>query len=168
MAEEIINRVANSNLVTIDPEDFYIDGKRFVLDVSQWLDEGLVLREKNFRQAVGSYDWAVYQNGLVALHCSTDAIIPVWAYMLIASKLSGIAAKVTLGNLEDLERELFIDQISKLNLSDYTGKNVIVKGCSKKPVPGSAYILITQKIEPFAKAVLYGEACSSVPVFKKK
>lgn len=168
MAEEIINRVASSKLVTIDLEDFYADGKRLVLDVSQWLDEGLVLREKNFRQSVDTYDWTVFQNGLVALHCSTDAIVPVWAYMLISSKLSRIADKVTLGKLEDLERELFIDQISKLDLSDYKEKNVLIKGCSRKPVPASAYILIAQKIEPYAKAVFYGEACSSVPIFKKR
>lgn len=168
MAEEIINRVANSKLSIIDLEDYYIEGKRCLLDISEWLEEGLVLREKKFRQAVDSYDWTVFQNALVALHCSTDAIVPVWAYMLISSKLSGIAAKITLGNLEDLERELFIDQISKLNPSGYTGKNVLVKGCSKKPVPGAAYIFITQKIKPFAKSIMYGEACSSVPVFKKK
>jgi hypothetical protein len=168
MAEEIVNRVANSKLVTIDLEDYYIEGKRCLLDISQWLDEGLVLREKNFRQVVDSFDWTVFQNALVALYCSTDAIFPVWAYMLISSKLTGIAAKITLGNLEDLDRELFINQISKLNPSDYTDKNVLIKGCSKKPVPDAAYIFITQKIEPFAKAIMYGEACSSVPVFKKK
>jgi hypothetical protein len=168
MAEEIVNRVANSKLVTIDLEDYYIEGKRCLLDISQWLDEGLVLREKNFRQVVDSFDWTVFQNALVALYCSTDAIVPVWAYMLISSKLTGIAAKITLGNLEDLDRELFINQISKLNPSDYTDKNVLIKGCSKKPVPDAAYIFITQKIEPFAKAIMYGEACSSVPVFKKK
>ncbi|MDP2059010.1 MAG: DUF2480 family protein [Flavobacteriaceae bacterium] len=168
MSEEIINRVSNSKLVTIDLEDYYVEGKRHRLDISQWLDEGLVLREKKFRQAVESYDWTFYQDGLVALHCSTDAIVPIWAYMLISSKLSGIAAKIVLGNLEDLERELFINQISKLNPSDYTAKNVIIKGCSKKPVPDAAYILITQKIVSFTKAIMYGEACSSVPVFKKK
>ncbi|PJB13201.1 MAG: hypothetical protein CO119_02595 [Flavobacteriales bacterium CG_4_9_14_3_um_filter_40_17] len=168
MPEGIINRVTNSKLLTIDLEDYYVEGKRFLLDISKWLDEGLVLREKKFRETVGSNDWVVFKDGLVALHCSTDAIVPVWAYMLVSSKLSGIAAKTTLGTLEDLERELFIDQISRLNLSDYKDKNVIIKGCSKKPVPDFAYVLMTQKLELIAKAVLYGEACSSVPIFKKK
>jgi len=168
MEEEIVNRVANSSLVTIDLEDLYIKGVRSVFDIKDWLYEGLILKEKDFRAHVINYDWSKYKDQFVALTCSTDAIIPGWAYMLITTAISPYAKKVIIGSLELLETQLYALEIEKLNLVDYTNKPVIVKGCSNKPVPPNAYIALVQKIQPVVKSILYGEACSSVPLYKKK
>ena len=164
---EIINRVANSALITIDLEDYYPKGTRVCFDVKDWLYEDLVLREKEFRTFVNTHDWAVYKNQFVALHCSTDAIIPGWAFMLIRLQLSGIAKQVVVGDLETLETALYQIIINDLDLSFCSNKPVIVKGCSNKPVPKNAYLFLINKLQPIAKSIMYGEACSSVPLFKK-
>lgn len=168
MAEEIVNRVANSVLKTIDLEDFYPEGKRIVFDIKDWLFEGLILREKDFREQVKNHDWSQYQDAYVALSCSTDAIIPSWAYLLLATHLEGFAKKTVIGNLELLETVLFTEVISELNIEEFKEKPVIIKGCANKPIPQSAYTLLISKIQPFAKSIMYGEACSTVPLFKKK
>lgn len=168
MPDEIINRVANSKLVTIDLEDFYPKGKRIVFDIKDWLFEGFVLREKEFRNQVSEHDWSQYQNQYVALTCSTDAIIPGWAYMLISIHLEPFAKQVIIGNLEDLETSVYQDIINSLDVSEFEGKPIIIKGCSSKPVPQNAYIMLSKKLKPIAKSIMYGEACSSVPLFKKK
>lgn len=168
MADEIINRVANSKLITLDLEDFYPEGNRIVFDIKDWLFEGFVLREKDFRAQVLEFDWSQYQDAYVALTCSTDAIIPGWAYMLLTVNLEPYAKKVVVGNLETLETSVYQDIISNLSVNDYKDKPIIIKGCSNKPVPQNAYIMLTNKLKPVAKSIMYGEACSSVPLYKQK
>jgi hypothetical protein len=168
MEDEIINRVANSKLRTFDLEDHYIKGTRSEIDISQWLLEGIVLVESRFRESLRHTDFSIYQNHFVAVTCTTDAIIPQWAWMLLQANLTGIAAMVTYGELEQLETELYRDIIANLEVSEYKDVSVIVKGCSHKPVPIAAYMMITNKLQGVAKSVMYGEACSAVPVFKKK
>lgn len=169
MAEEIINRVANNkNLMTIDLEDFYPKGKRVVLDIKDWLYEGLILREKEFRQHVNDHNWEQYQDTYVALTCSTDAIIPGWAYLLITSSLFPFANKTVVGSLETLETLLYTGIIDQMDMTAYANKSVIIKGCANKPVPENAYIQLIQKLQPIARSMMYGEACSAVPLFKRK
>jgi len=168
MKDEIINRVANSTLVTINLEDFYPEGQRILFDIKDWLYEGLVLREKEFRQEVNSHDWKQYQDNYVALTCSTDAIIPAWAYMLLSTQLEPYAVKVAIGNLDLLETSIYQDIINKLDVSEFKDKPIIIKGCSNKPVPTNAYVMLTSVLKPLAKSIMYGEACSSVPLFKRK
>lgn len=167
MAEEIINRVAQSKLITFNLEDFYPQGERIVFDLSQWLHEGFVLRETQFREEAKDHDWSQYANAYVALGCSTDAIVPAWAYMLISSYLEPFAKKTVIGNLEDLESHLYLDIVERLDVSDLSDKAVIVKGCSNKPVPKNAYIFLIKKLQPVVKSLMYGEACSAVPLYKK-
>lgn len=168
MAEEIINRVANSKLKVIDLEDFYPKGKRILFDIKYWLLEGLVLREKDFRSHVAEHDWSQYKDCYVALHCSTDAIVPDWAYMLISIELQGFSKLTVIGSLNHLESTLYTTIISELDLSMYQDMPVIIKGCSNKPVPANALVLLSQKLKPIAKSIMFGEACSSVPLFKRK
>jgi len=169
MEGEIRNRVAeNTNLLTFNLEDYYVEGKRCLLDIAQWLDQGFILREKEFRVQVENHDWAQYENAYVAIHCSTDAIVPVWAFMLVVVKIKPFAEKIVKGGLEDLETNLYNEVLSSLDLSNYQDKMVIVKGCSNKPVPESAYTMAVAKLLPIAKSIMYGEACSSVPLYKKK
>ena len=163
---EIVNRVANSKLVTIDLEGFYREGKRATLDISQWLQEGIVLREKEFRAHIKNHQWDNYQGNFVALHCSTEAIVPAWAYMLVALHLAPYAKKTTVGSLETLENVLFAEQLERMETEDYRDQPVIIKGCAHKPVPENAFVLLAQKLRPVAKSIMYGEACSSVPLFK--
>jgi len=166
--DEIRNRVAESKLVTFDLEAYYPEGNRIAIDIKDWLFEGLLLREKDFREQLNTHDWAQYQNSFVALNCSTDAIVPGWAYMLITAKLAPFAQKVVVGNLEQLESALFQTILEELDVSSMADKPVIIKGCSNKPVPQNAYVMATAKIQKVAKSVMYGEACSSVPLYKKK
>lgn len=165
--DEIINKVANSALEVFDLEDYYPRGIRTQIDISQWLLEGFLLKEKDFREALKNYDWKQYENHFVAIHCSTDAIIPAWASILVAVYLSPFAKKIVVGNLSDLETALYQEILPTLDYAQYQDKPVILKGCAKKPVPESAYIMAIQKLQPFAKSIMYGEACSAVPLFKK-
>lgn len=168
MSGEIVNRVANSKLVTIDLEDFYPKGNRIHFDISVWLHEGFVLFEKDFRKSVSEFDWSQYQNSYVALHCSTDAIIPGWAYLLITMKLAPFAKKVVIGSLENMETVLFSEFLDDFDVSEYENKPVIIKGCTHKPIPETAYTLLAQKLYSVAASLMYGEACSSVPLYKKR
>jgi hypothetical protein len=165
--DEIVNKVANSVLEVFDLEDYYPSGIRTQLDISQWLLEGFLLKEKDFREALKVHGWSQYQNHFVAIHCSTDAIIPAWASILVTVYLSPFAKKVVVGNLTDLETSLYQEILATLDYSKYQDKPIILKGCSKKPVPESAYIMAIQKLQPFAKSIMYGEACSAVPLYKK-
>lgn len=167
MADEIINRVANSKLITIDLEDFYPEGNRVVFDIKDWLFEGLVLREKDFRAQVKNHDWSQYQDHYVAIICSTDAIVPAWAFMLLASHLDPYVKKVITGSLEQLESAIYQDIINDMEVSEYADKPIIIKGCANKPVPTNAYMMLINKLKPIARSVMYGEACSSVPLYKK-
>jgi hypothetical protein len=168
MPEDIVNRVANSKLVVVDLEDYYPVGKRMLFDIKDWLFEGLVLREKEFRSQVVDHDWSQYQDAYVALTCSTDAIVPAWAYMLLTIHLEPYAKKILIGDLEQLEGSIYQTIIEHLDVEPFKDKPLIIKGCSNKPVPANAYILLSQKLKPIAKSIMYGEACSSVPLFKKK
>ena len=166
MEEEIANKVANSALEIFDLEDYYPKGERYQLDISQWLFEGFILKEKDFRAALKNHDWSQYQNRYVAIYCSTDAIIPSWAMILLAVQLNPYALKVVYGTLEDLETSLYQEVLSTIDYAAYKDKPIILKGCSKKPVPMSAYIMAAQRLQPFARSIMYGEACSAVPLFK--
>lgn len=168
MEEEIVNRVAqNQKLITFDLEDYYPKGPRILLDIKDWLYQGLILKENDFREHIANHDWTQYINTYVALHCSTDAIIPGWAYLLLASELAPYANKTAVGTLEMLETNLYHDVLNQLDYSSYQDKFVIIKGCSNKPVPPNAYTMAIQKLQPLVKSLRYGEACSSVPLYKR-
>ncbi|MCL9804227.1 DUF2480 family protein [Flavobacterium amniphilum] len=166
--EEIVNKVAASSLEVFDLEDYYQSGSRVQIDISQWLYEGFLLKEKDFREALKNHDWEQYTNQFVAIHCATDAILPAWASILVASYVSSYAKKTVLGSLTDLETSIYQEMLSGIDYSFYRGKPVILKGCSKKPVPDSAYVMAIQNLQQVAKSVMYGEACSAVPIFKSK
>ena len=166
--EEIENKVAQSGLITINPEEFYPKGERVLFDISDYLFEGLLLKEKDFRARVAGIDWAQYQDKYVALHCSTDAIVPTWAYMLLTVKLEQYSKKIVMGNLDVLETVLFNEALSEINIEQYRDERIVIKGCSAVPVPESAYVELTRLLRPVAKSIMYGEACSAVPLYKKK
>lgn len=168
MTDEIVNKVANSGLITFDLEEFYPKGKRTVIDLKYWLYEELILKEKDFREQVKQHDWSQYKNQHVTIDCTVDATVPVWAYMLIASSLTPHAKTVVRGTLEQLETFLFQPVIMNLDISPYKDQRVIIKGCSDLKIAEYAYIAITYKLRPVVKSIMYGEACSSVPIFKKK
>jgi hypothetical protein len=168
MAEEIVNRVAKSPLINIDLEEFYPEGKRVLFDIKDWLYEGIILKEKDFRASVKNHDWSQYVDSYVALTCSEDAIIPSWAYLLLTTELTPYAKKVVVGDLELLETVIFQEVISSLDISEFKDKPVIVKGCADKPIPPSAFSFLIERIQPIVKNILYGEACSTVPLYKKK
>lgn len=165
---EIVNRVAKSPLVTIDLEDYYPEGRRMVFDLKDFLYEELILKEKDFRESLKDHDWSQYQDAYVAMDCSTDAIIPSWAFLLVATYLQPYAKKIVKGNLVDLETSVYQEIIRNLDVSQLEGKKIIVKGCSRKPVPDAAYIQLIEKIQPEIQSLMYGEACSTVPLLKKK
>lgn len=163
----IVNKVASSGLITFNLEDYYPDGERIVFDIKDFLFEGLILKEKDFRDKVKNYDWAVYNDKYVAIHCSTDAIVPIWGYMLIATKIELFAKRFLFGNLSMLETTLFNEALSKINLEEFKAQRIVIKGCSNKKVPVSAYVEITRLLRPIVKSIMYGEACSTVPLYKK-
>jgi len=167
LSEEIVNRVVNSKLITIDLEDYYPEGNRVIVDISEWLYEGIILKEKEFRQSLQEHNWSQYQDKYVALACKADAIIPSWAYLLITTKLSPFAKKVVVGNLELLETVIFQEIILNLNIENFQDKPVIIKGCSNKPIPETVSVQLVERLLPFAKTIMFGEACSTVPLFKK-
>ena len=164
--EEIVNKVANSALEVFDLEDYYPKGFRAQIDISQWLLEGFLLKEKDFREQLKNHDWSQYQDQYVAIHCSTDAIVPAWASILVAIQLAPFAKKIVNGTIEDLDAALYEEILSKIDYSIYDNKAVIIKGCSKKPVPTRAYILAAHHLQAFARSIMYGEACSAVPLYK--
>ncbi len=165
---EILNRIKNSKLVSVDLEDFYPIGKRVSFDIKDWLFEGIVLKEKEFRAHVENHDWSQYQDSFVALHCSTDAIIPSWAYLLLTVKLAPFTNRIVVGDFKTIETVLFNEIISNLDLDLFRNKHVLIKGCSEKPIPDSAYVQLAQRLVNVATSVMYGEACSNVPLFKTK
>ena len=167
MDVEIINRITKSKLVSIDLEDFYPKGERISFDIKDWLFESSILKEKDFRTHVKNHDWSQYKNAFVALHCSVDAIIPSWAYLLISVNLSPYTNRIVVGDFKTIETVLFNEIISNLDIELYRNKHVLIKGCSDKPIPESAYVQLAQRLVHVATSVMYGEACSSVPLFKK-
>jgi len=166
MEREIVNKVAQSSLVTIDLEELHESGERVQYDIKDNLYKGLILREKDFRNFIKSNDWAIYKDKHVAIYCSADAIVPTWAYMLLTAKLEPIVSTVVFGDLSHLEEELFRGNISKIDFQDYQGMKVVIKGCSKIAVPVSMYVEITRLLRPFASSIMYGEPCSTVPIYK--
>ena len=165
--EEIVNKVAASGLVTIDLEELYPAEERASIDIKDQLWQGLALKEKDFREWIKTNDWSVYQDKFVAVFCSVDAIIPNWAFMLVASKLSGVAKRVVFGTPAMLEQIIFHDLIQSIPTENYRDARVVIKGCSDKPVPASAYLDLVNRIQPVAKSIMFGEPCSTVPVYKK-
>ncbi|MBB5622374.1 hypothetical protein HDE69_003449 [Pedobacter cryoconitis] len=166
--ENIVNKVASSGLVTFNLELYYDQGERVVYDIKENLFHGLMLREKDFREFIKTHDWASYTGKNVAVICSADAIVPTWAYMLLANKLKPFANEVVFGGLDTLEAVLFSKALAKVDLSVYQDARVVVKGCADIDVPVSAYVEITSLLTPVVKSIMYGEPCSTVPIFKRK
>ena len=167
MEGEIVNRVAKSPLITIDLEDFYHKGERVTYDIAENLFQGLILREKDFREFIKQHDWQQYDGKNINIICSAEAIVPTWAYMLLATKLEGVANMVVMGGKELLEYALFKQALEQINVQDYKGRPVVVKGCGDLPLSDALYVEITRLLKPVAKTIMYGEPCSTVPVYKK-
>lgn len=170
MPEEkgIINRVTGSSLITFDLEEYYQPGERVQFDLKDVLFQGMILREKDLRDYVKTHDWSLYKDKFVAITCSVDAIIPTWAYMLVAIALKPFAKTVEFGTLEKLEEKIFDETLEKIDWKQFEGKKIVVKGCSKVEVPASAYVKTVAKLQPLAASLMFGEACSTVPLFKRK
>jgi len=166
--ENFINKVANSGLITLNLEDYHHPGERIVYDIKENLFHGLMLREKDFREFIKTHDWSQYQGKNISVICSTDAIVPTWAYMLLANKLKPYANEVVFGSLETLEAILFSKAIAKINPDSFANERVVVKGCGDVDIPVSAYVEITNLLTPVVKSIMFGEPCSTVPVYKRK
>ena len=164
--EAIVNRVDSSSLITFNLEDYYHEGERVVFDMKDQLFQEAILREKDFRAFIKSHDWPAYQDKNVAIICSVEAIVPTWAYMLLVSKLNPFAHMVVYGDLSTLEEALFIHALKAVDPESFTDSKVVIKGCSKYNVPVYAYAEITRLLQPFAKSIMYGEPCSTVPIYK--
>ncbi len=163
----LINRVANSGIKVINLEDLYPTQDLVDFDLSPYLFKGLILKEKDFRQALKNIDWETYKKKIVLIFNSTDAIIPVWAYMLVSSHLSSHASEIFQGSQEEFLKNHYSKVIADMDLSSYQEQRVVIKGCSNKPVPPSAYADITARLNKFAQSIMYGEPCSTVPIFKR-
>jgi hypothetical protein len=168
MDEVINNKVSESALVTLNLEEFFPSGEIVLFDMKDYLFMGLILKEKEFREALKTIDLNQYTKKSVAVTCSADAVIPIWAYMLVASYLQPIALDVAFGTIEEVTNKLLMKNIGQINLTDYTDKRVVIKGCGELPVGESAYLEATKLLRPIAKSIMYGEPCSTVPIFKKK
>ncbi len=166
MSDEIINKVANSGLITIDLEEYYPKGERVLFDLKPLLFQELILKEKDFREYIKQHDWSQYKDKLVAVTCTADAIVPTWAYMLVSIALEPYAKKIVFGNLETLEAMLFSEALKSITYSNYLDKRIVIKGCSNLPVSINAYVELVKGLRPFAKSIMYGEPCSTVPLYK--
>lgn len=164
---EIINRVANSPIVTFKIEEYYPEGERLLLDIKDQLFQGLILREKDFRQFIKEHDWTQYEGKYVAITCSADAIVPLWAYMLLSIQLEPYAAHITFGNIEQLNTELLYQELDKIDFGQFENSPVVVKGCSDLDIPTAVYVEVSRRLKPFAKKLSYGEPCSTVPLYKR-
>lgn len=167
MNKEIINKVQKSGLVTIELDKIKLSENILEIDIKNWLFEGLFLKEKEYRKSILNHDWSKYKNAYVYIHCSSEAIIPTWAYMLVSIKLENYTDKIILGNKEKVYERCFEDAINLIDYSIYSNKSVIIKGCSDEKIPIFAFHLITTKLKPIAKSIMFGEACSAVPIYKK-
>jgi Protein of unknown function (DUF2480) len=166
--DQIINRVTNSGLVSLDLEEYYHAGERVVYDLKDNLFMGLILKEKDFREFLKTHGWSFYTGKNVAIICSEDAILPTWAFMLLTTYLEPFANMIVLGNLDDLEKKLYEDALSKIDYNQYQDARVVVKGCSKVAVPTAIYVELTRILKPIVKSLMFGEPCSTVPLYKKK
>ena len=163
----LVNRVAQSGLVTIDLEELYPAGEIVSFDLKDYLFMELILKEKDFREALKTHDWSQYRGKNIAVFCSADAIIPMWAYMLVATYAAPFANDIAQTTPDLFAETAFLKKLSTLNISDYEGKRIVIKGCSDKPVPPSAYLEITRRLQPVALSIMFGEPCSTVPVYKR-
>lgn len=166
--ETIVNKVAQSGLITFDLETLLPTGQFQVLDMKDYMFQGLILREKEFRAFVKEHEWEQYTDKYIAITCSTDAIVPTWAYVLLANRLTPFASEVVFGNINILKQTILRKAIDKLDLEQYRNAKVLIKGCSTEHIPEDAYIYLTSKLSQTASSIMYGEACSSVPIFKRK
>ena len=163
----LVNRVAESSLVTLNLEDYFPKAPIIAFDLKDFLFQGLILKEKEFRAALKEYQWPKLQDGYLALYCSTDAIIPTWAFMLVAAYATPYAKEIFMGDTDRFLQHYYTGLLSKLELGHLNGSRVVIKGCSNKPVPTSAYVDLTTKLQPLAQSIMYGEPCSTVPIFKR-
>lgn len=168
MSDPIINKVADSGLVTLDPETWYPKGEVVIFDLKDHLFMGMILKEKDYREALKAADWTKYENRNVALFCSADAIIPVWAWMLAVSYLQPVAKEVIMGDEKELHKQLYLKNIAAIDINEFTDKRVVIKGCGETPIADYVYMELTKKLRPVARSIMYGEPCSTVPVYKKK
>jgi len=168
LEHSIVNRVEASGLMTLDLENFYHPGERILFDIKDQLFHGLMLKEKDFRQFVSTFNWQQFQGKNMAFFCSTEAIVPTWAYMLLGIAVDPFVNRYVFGDMDVLNQTLFYDALQKINAAEYKDKRVIVKGCSHIQIPVQAYMEITHILLPYVKSIMYGEACSNVPLFKKK
>jgi len=167
MEDVIVNKVAESGLITLDLEAFYPKEETAVFDLKEHLFMGMILKEKDYREALKNLDWSFYQNKNVCITCTADAVIPVWAYMLTATYLEPVAKDVIFGNEDFLHRALFLKNLSKIDTAEFADKRVVIKGCGDKNITETAYVEITKLLRPVAKSIMYGEPCSTVPIYKK-
>lgn len=167
MSEVLINKVAESGIITLNLETYYPKDEVAVFDMKDYLFMELILKEKDFREALKKLDISKYQNKVIALTCSADAIIPMWAYMLVASALQPVAKEIVFGDEALATKSLLLNNIRKINVEEYTDKRVVIKGCGDLPISEAAYVEITKKLRPVVKSIMYGEPCSTVPVYKK-
>lgn len=166
--EAIVNKVAESLLTTIDLEDYFPKEAITVFDLQPFLFMGLILKEKDFREALKNQDWTIYQSKVVTVTCTADAIIPMWAYMLAATYLQPVATDVLYGTAEQAQQDLFLRKIRTINVQDFEDKRIVVKGCGDLPIGEAAYLEITKLLRPVVKSIMYGEPCSTVPIYKKR
>jgi hypothetical protein len=167
MSETFVNKVAESGIITLNLEDYYPKNEVAVFDMKDYLFMELILKEKDFREKLKALDLSVYQDKIVALTCSADAVIPMWAYMLVASALQPVAKEIVFGTEKETTEKILLQNISKITAEEYTDQRVVIKGCGELPITESAYIEITKQLRPVVKSIMYGEPCSTVPVFKK-
>jgi hypothetical protein len=167
MSDTIINKVAESGLITLDLEQFYPEAETALFDLKDYLFMGLILKEKEFREALKNIDWEIYRNKYVGVVCSADAVIPMWAYMLVASYLQPVAKDVVMADEKELHKIIFLKNILSIDVTEYADKRIVVKGCGETPIEEFAYVEITKLLRPVAKAIMYGEPCSTVPIYKK-
>lgn len=166
--ENIVNKVAQSGLVSLDPASFYPPGERVTYDIAENLFHGLILREKDFREFVKGHDWTQYAGKNVGITCTADAIVPTWAYMLLANRMAPYAREIVFGNAEVLETVLFEKSLANADLEQYRDQRLVLKGCGDIPVPVSAYVELTKRLTGIAKSIMFGEPCSTVPIYKRK
>lgn len=168
MSEQFVNKVAESGLISIDLEKYIPKGENMLFDLKEYLFMELILKEKEFRASLKGTDWEKFRDKNVAIVCSADAIIPVWAYMLVVSYLQPVAKEIVMGNAEELEKKLFIQNIDAININEFADKRIVIKGCGETPIADFAYMEITKRLLPVVKSIMYGEPCSTVPVYKKR
>jgi hypothetical protein len=168
MNDPIINKVAESGLVTIDPADYYPKEDVKTFDLKDFLYMGMILKEKEFRQSLKDLDWEQYRDKNVAVTCTADAIIPVWAWMVVATYLQPVASEILVGNEKELHKLIFLKNLSQINVNEFADKRIVVKGCGDTPIGEFVYMELTRLLQPVAKSIMYGEPCSTVPVYKKK